>query len=61
MPETVLQAEGLTKVYKSAERDLIVLDHVSFVAVKRGLGKQLIHSLKDERIKRKKVKIQLSR
>ncbi|HMR57306.1 MAG TPA: ABC transporter ATP-binding protein [Cyclobacteriaceae bacterium] len=30
MPETVLQAEGLTKVYKSAERDLIVLDHVSF-------------------------------
>jgi putative ABC transport system ATP-binding protein len=30
MPETVLQAEGLTKVYKSAERDLMVLDHVSF-------------------------------
>jgi putative ABC transport system ATP-binding protein len=30
MPETVLQAEGLTKVYKSAERDLTVLDHVSF-------------------------------
>lgn len=30
MPETVLQAEGLTKVYKSAARDLIVLDHVSF-------------------------------
>lgn len=30
MPETVLQAEGLTKVYKSAERDLVVLDHVSF-------------------------------
>lgn len=30
MPETVLQAEGLTKIYKSAERDLIVLDHVSF-------------------------------
>ncbi|MBN8650710.1 MAG: ABC transporter ATP-binding protein [Cytophagales bacterium] len=30
MPETVLQAEGLTKVYKSAERNLMVLDHVSF-------------------------------
>lgn len=30
MPDTVLQAEGLTKVYKSAERDLMVLDHVSF-------------------------------
>jgi putative ABC transport system ATP-binding protein len=30
MPETVLQADGLTKVYKSAERDLVVLDHVSF-------------------------------
>ncbi|MCE7864392.1 MAG: ABC transporter ATP-binding protein [Bacteroidetes bacterium CHB5] len=30
MPETVLQAEGLTKIYKSAERDLVVLDHVSF-------------------------------
>lgn len=30
MPETVLQADGLTKVYKSAERDLMVLDHVSF-------------------------------
>ncbi|MCW5912334.1 MAG: ABC transporter ATP-binding protein [Cyclobacteriaceae bacterium] len=30
MPETVLQAESLTKVYRSAERDLVVLDHVSF-------------------------------
>ncbi|HRG10435.1 MAG TPA: ATP-binding cassette domain-containing protein, partial [Cyclobacteriaceae bacterium] len=30
MPETVLQADGLTKVYKSAERDLVVLDNVSF-------------------------------
>lgn len=30
MPDTVLQADGLTKVYKSAERDLVVLDNVSF-------------------------------
>ncbi len=33
MPETVLQAEGLTKIYKSAEKDLMVLDNVSFSAV----------------------------
>jgi putative ABC transport system ATP-binding protein len=32
MPETVLQAEGLTKIYKSAERELVVLDDVSFTA-----------------------------
>ena len=32
MPEYVLQAEGLTKVYKSAGRDLVVLDDVSFQA-----------------------------
>lgn len=32
MPETVLLAEGLTKIYKSADRDLTVLDHVSFQA-----------------------------
>ncbi|MBN8575600.1 MAG: ABC transporter ATP-binding protein [Cytophagales bacterium] len=30
MPETVLQAEGLSKIYHSAERQLVVLDHVSF-------------------------------
>ena len=33
MPETVLQAEGLTKIYKSADKDLMVLDHVTFEAV----------------------------
>jgi putative ABC transport system ATP-binding protein len=30
MPETVLLAEGLTKVYRSADHDLTVLDSVSF-------------------------------
>src|SRR6478736_8799654 len=32
MPETVLQAENLTKIYKSAEKKLTVLDSVSFQA-----------------------------
>ncbi len=32
MPETVIKAEGLTKIYKSAENDLTVLDNVSFEA-----------------------------
>ncbi len=32
MPEHVLQAEGLTKVYKSAGKDLVVLEDVSFTA-----------------------------
>ena len=32
MPEHVLLAEGLTKIYKSAGRDLVVLDNVSFSA-----------------------------
>lgn len=32
MPETVLLAEGLTKIYKSADQDLTVLDHVTFQA-----------------------------
>jgi putative ABC transport system ATP-binding protein len=32
MPETVLQAENLTKIYNSGERKLTVLDHVSFSA-----------------------------
>ncbi len=32
MPETVLQAENLTKIYKSAEKGLTVLDNVSFSA-----------------------------
>ncbi len=33
MPETVLLAEGLTKIYKSGDHELTVLDHVSFEAV----------------------------
>ena len=32
MPEIVLQAENLTKKYSSAEKDLVVLDDVSFSA-----------------------------
>jgi len=32
MPETVLQAEGLSKIYKSGDRELTVLDNVSFKA-----------------------------
>ncbi len=32
MPETVLQAENLTKIYKSGNKDLTVLDDVSFSA-----------------------------
>lgn len=32
MPETVLQAENLTKIYKSGTRELVVLDDVSFSA-----------------------------
>jgi putative ABC transport system ATP-binding protein len=32
MPENVLQAERLTKIYKSAEKELTVLDDVSFSA-----------------------------
>lgn len=33
MPETVLLAEGLTRIYKSGDHELTVLDHVSFEAV----------------------------
>jgi putative ABC transport system ATP-binding protein len=33
MPETVLQAENLTKVYSSGDNKLVVLDQVSFSAV----------------------------
>lgn len=38
-----------------------VLDHTSFVAVKRGLGQKLVNKLKNERVKKKKIKIQVSR
>lgn len=41
MPETVLQAEGLTKIYKSVARDLMVLDNVSFEA-KEGTSLSII-------------------
>jgi len=37
-----------------------VLDHSSFVAVKRGLGEKLVRKLRNEKIKKKKVKIQVS-
>lgn len=30
MSQVVLQAENLTKIYPSAEKDLVVLDHISF-------------------------------
>lgn len=33
MPETVLQAENLTKIYKTGTNELVVLDDVSFKAV----------------------------
>ena len=32
MPETVLQAENLTKIYKSGNKELVVLNDVSFAA-----------------------------
>ena len=41
MAEIVLQAEGLTKVYTSAERELTVLDQVSFV-VEQGTSLSII-------------------
>ena len=33
MPDIILQAENLTKIYKSGEKDLTVLDSVSFSAI----------------------------
>ncbi|HYG20532.1 MAG TPA: ABC transporter ATP-binding protein [Ohtaekwangia sp.] len=30
MSQVVLQAENLTKIYRSADKDLVVLDHISF-------------------------------
>lgn len=41
MPEIVLKAEGLTKIYRSAERDLVVLDQVSF-EVQQGTSLSII-------------------
>lgn len=41
MPEIVLKAEGLTKIYQSAERDLVVLDQVSF-EVQQGTSLSII-------------------
>ena len=35
MSQLVLQAENLTKIYRSAEKELVVLDHISF-AVEQG-------------------------
>lgn len=41
MPETVLKAEALTKAYRSAERELVVLDKVSF-EVQQGTSLSII-------------------
>jgi putative ABC transport system ATP-binding protein len=41
MAEVVLQAEGLTKIYRSAERDLTVLEEVSFT-VEQGTSLSII-------------------
>lgn len=41
MDEIVLQAEGLTKIYRSGDRELVVLDHVSF-QVKKGTTLSII-------------------
>lgn len=41
MAEIVLQAEGLTKIYRSAERELTVLDQVSFT-VEQGTSLSII-------------------
>lgn len=38
-----------------------VLDHASFVAVKRGMATKLIQRLKNERVKNKKIRMQLSK
>jgi len=37
-----------------------VLDHASFVAVKRKMAEKLLRMLKNERIKKKKVKMAVS-
>lgn len=41
MPETVLKAEALTKAYRSADRELVVLDNVSF-EVQQGTSLSII-------------------
>ncbi len=38
-----------------------VLDHCSFIAVKRGLGKKIIQKLRGEKVKNKKIRMQLSK
>nr|WP_320118840.1 DEAD/DEAH box helicase [uncultured Marinifilum sp.] len=48
------------KMKKDELGKIDVLDHTSYVAVKRGLGKKLIGKLKHEKVKKKKVKIELS-
>jgi ATP-independent RNA helicase DbpA len=45
---------------KSELGKIDVLDHSSFVTVKRGMGEKLARKLKNELIKKKKVKIQVS-
>ena len=41
MSTTILQAENLTKIYRSGEKDLVVLDDVSFT-VEQGNSLALI-------------------
>jgi len=48
------------KLKKDELGKIDVLDHTSYVAVKRGLGRKLIGKLKHEKVKKKKVKIELS-
>lgn len=48
------------KLEKEELGKIDVLDHSSFVAVKRGLGEKLVRKLTNERIKKKKVKIHVS-
>jgi len=48
------------KLKKEELGKIDVLDHSSFVAVKRGIGEKLARKLRNELIKKKKVKIQVS-
>ncbi len=49
------------KLQRNELGTVTVLDHCSFVAVKRGLAKRLLQKLRNERIKNKKVRMQLSK
>lgn len=51
----------MAEIPKEAIGRIDVLDHYSFVAVKRGLGQQVIKKLNGQRIKKKQFKVALSR